>query len=175
MKCSEQCFGPTSEVVMNVEEIKAIVRRVICDLACEWVVNSLKEALEQLEVKREGKIEEVQKQAEAVKKICAGMFKGNNKAIHKVVSSVGRLKEYSRNENVIIRGIQWDEKEEGKGVLEVELQGNHSSTLHCLLTHDIKRPPPVTIRLETRWGKEKLIAASKPKKLRGIFILNHTL
>jgi len=110
------------------------------------------------------------------------MIDETNEAIIRAVARVERLEEYTRKENVIIRGIEMagegEEKEllqkvkEVANSLDVELQDRHISTVHRLSTRATKRPPPVVVRLVNRWKKEELIAASKQKKMKRIFISN---
>lgn len=68
------------EVKITSEEIKEIIRAEIRDSVGEALVNSMKEILERLELKWKRMIEEVRKEAEAVKEECVGMIRENSES-----------------------------------------------------------------------------------------------
>lgn len=157
---------------MNPKEIKNLIR--------EEIRSSVKEVLEQFETRWSEKVELLQNDVKSFKTECKKTLLEDREMIRENQAGIERAEEYSRKENIIIRGIKMENKESNEvlfrkvldlaRLLKVDLQDNHISALHRLPTRSTSSSPPVIVRLVNRWKKEQLINASKNMRIPGIFI-----
>jgi len=158
---------------MNPTELKEIIREEIRasfkEIEKQWS-EKFSEVREEIEVMKE--------EIKEIKKVTSEIEDSTNELYNKV----DQLEEYTRLENVIISGVEYEDDENlealmGKTIkiareLGVTMNITDISAIHRLYTRNVKYPPPIIVRLVNRWKKEQLISASKQKKMQGIYITN---
>lgn len=100
----------------------------------------MKEEIKRIKVEREGNVSELD-------------------------NNVEHLEEYTRQENIIISGVEYDEDETVDALvnevinvakkLETEIKGTHISVIYRLPTRNVKSPPPIIVRLVNRWKEDQ--------------------
>lgn len=161
---------------MDMTEIKEIIREEIH----ASVTSAMKETMEKLESKWNEKYNSLKADLKSNKETQEETLTRIVEDVKYTTSGLQQLEEYSRKENVIIRGLDMKNDESEEELMQkveklarslgVDLQEVHVSTLHRLPTQSTSAPPPVIVRLVNRWKKEQLIRASKEKRLKGIYI-----
>ena len=171
---------------MQPEEIKSIIRNEIRatmkDSMKDLMREMKEEMMQEIEEKCDEKIEAVREEINEIREEQSKDKEEVATEINKIWNNIGRLEEYSRNENIIIRGIKYSDEENCEelilktiGVakkLKIELKKSYISAIHRLPTRSRNTPPPTIVRVTNRWKKEELIAASKEHRLKDIYITN---
>lgn len=165
---------------MDAKEIKEIIREEIRSTVKELMKELKEEMSKEIDEKYKGKIDDMREEINDVREDQTRVNKEIKTEINSLWDRMHKMEEYSRHENVIIRGIRYKEEETVDELiskvidvakkLKTDLNRSEISTTHRLPTKSRNTPPPVIVRVTNRWKKEELIAASKQYRLKDIFI-----
>lgn len=165
---------------MDTNEIKEVIREEIRSTMKDLMKQLKEDILKEVDEKCERKLDIIREEIQEVRRERDRTNKEVDMKLNVLNNRMNNMEEYSRHENVIIRGIKYQEEEKFEELvakvtevakkLRVDLNKSEISTAHRLPSKSRNTPPPVIVRVTNRWKKEELIAASKQYRIKDVYI-----